>query len=79
LYSAQTETSRTSTPKAIIIPLKAGSKNATYEELSRRVVQATLEQNGIKPSNIEMEEIMALPQNQDIDMNVRFGKELESL
>lgn len=73
-YSAETVSDQKPTPKAVIIPLKEGKKNATHEELSRRLVQATLEQNGIKPSNIEMEEIMALPQNQAIDMNVRFGK-----
>jgi hypothetical protein len=74
LYSAERSSSQTPTPKAIIIPLKAGSKSATYDELSRSVVRATLEQNGIEPSNLEMEEIMALPQNRNIDMNVRFDR-----
>ncbi len=74
-YSAETVSDQKPTPKAVIIPLKEGKKNATHEELSRRLVQATLEQNGIKPSNIEMEEIMALPQNQAIDMNGWFGKD----
>ncbi|MGI9034496.1 MAG: hypothetical protein ACR2GD_00525 [Pyrinomonadaceae bacterium] len=71
---AQTNFNQTFSPKAIIIPLKAGVKNAEYEELSRSAVKATLEQNGIHPSNIEMEEIMALPQNQGIDMNGWFDK-----
>lgn len=74
LYLPQTQSSQTYAPKAVILPLKAGQKNAGYEELSRHVVQATLEQNGIQPSNLEMEEIMALPQNQQIDMNEAFGK-----
>jgi len=76
-YSANTNSNQTYTPKAVIIPLKEGSKNATYEELSRRAIQATLEQNGITPSNVEMEEIMALPQNQRIDMNGKYGKNWE--
>ena len=70
----QTDFNQTFSPKAVILPLKAGVKNASYEELSRRTVQTTLEQNGIHPSNIEMEEIMALPQNQRIDLNESFGK-----
>ncbi len=56
-------------PKAVIIPLKDGKKSITHEALSYRLVKATLEQNGIKPSKIEMEEMMALPQNQKIDMH----------
>jgi DNase/tRNase domain of colicin-like bacteriocin len=59
----------TFTPKSVIIPLRDGKKMTTHEALSYRLVKATLEQNGIKPSKIEMEEMMALPQNQKIDMH----------
>jgi len=72
--SVQTKANQTYLPKALIIPLKEGSKNATHAELSRALVRATLERNGITPSNIEMEEMMALPRNQRIDMNGTFDK-----
>lgn len=62
-------------PKAIIIPLKEGKAQAGYEELSRRVIQSTLEQNGIKPSNIEMEELMALPASKKMDMHGWLDKD----
>ncbi len=74
----KTEIEKTYPPKAIIILLKNGVPEATREELSRRVVQATLEQNGIAASNIEMEELMALPQNREIDLNNTFDKNWNS-
>jgi hypothetical protein len=60
--------------KATIIPLKAGQKELSHEDLSYRVVRETLLRNGIKPSRIEMEEIMALPQNRHIDLYEGVGK-----
>ena len=57
------------TPKTIIIPLKEGKKQSDYDQLSRCVTLATLERNGIHPSNIEMEELMELPQSENMDMN----------
>jgi DNase/tRNase domain of colicin-like bacteriocin len=62
------------TPKATIIKLKDGQKELSHQDLSYRLVRETLLRNNIKPSRIEMEEIMALPQNQKIDMNGYFGK-----
>lgn len=56
-------------PKAIIIPLVEGKKQAGYDDLARRVTLAALERNGIHPSNIEMEELMALPASKNLDMN----------
>jgi hypothetical protein len=61
-------------PKATIIPLKAGQKELSHEDLSYRVVRETLLRNGIKPSRIEMEEIMALPQNRHIDLYEGVGE-----
>lgn len=64
-------------PKAVIIPLKDGKKQAGYDELSFRVTLAALEQNGIHPSNIEMEELMALPASKNLDLNGWLDKKWE--
>jgi hypothetical protein len=64
----------TYTRKATIIKLKEGQKELSHQDLSYRVVRETLLRNNIKPSRIEMEEIMALPQNQHLDLNDGAGK-----
>jgi hypothetical protein len=63
------------TPKAVIIPLKNGKTNATHEELARRTIQATLEANGIHPSNLELEEMMNLSSYQNLDMCGRYAED----
>ncbi len=62
-------------PKAVIIELKEGKKQAGYDDLARRVTLAALERNGIHPSNIEMEELMALPASKNLDMNGWIDKQ----
>lgn len=66
----------TYTPKAVIIPLKAGVKEAGYKELKERVIRTTLEQNGFKPSHIEMEDLMAR-NYRSLDMTGYVGKDWE--
>ena len=65
------------TPKAVIIPLKPGVKQAGYEELARRTVEATLHQNGINPTKAEIEMMMELPSLKNLDMNGWIDKKLK--
>lgn len=53
------------------IPLAKGSQKASYEELSRRTMRTALEVNGIKPTNRELEEMMATLDKRPIDFDVK--------
>ena len=62
-------------PKAIILPLKPDVKQAGHHELARRVVETTLQRNGINPTKAEIERMMELPVNKNLDLHGYLDKD----